>query len=142
MKRTSLLIVLGAFALVLSACGQGNVFSLEIGTCFNDENPDGTEVLDVPVVDCSEAHDAEVFYLFDMPDGDFPGQNELLDAASAGCYDQFEAYVGRDYESSALYYWTLTPTSGSWDAGDREIACILNEVDGSQMTGSMKGSGV
>ena len=138
MKKTTML--LGVAALIFTACGQGNVFSLEIGTCFNDESPDGAEVLEVPVVDCAEPHDAEVYYLFDMPDGDFPGQSPLLDASSEGCYDQFQGYVGRDWETSSLDFWTFTPTAGSWGEGDREIACMLALYEGGQMTGSMKDS--
>jgi len=117
------------------------VFNLEVGQCFND--PDATdEVSDVPIVDCEVAHDNEVYYLFDMPDGDFPGVSAVQLAADDGCFAQFESYVGQTYADSALGYWALYPTDGSWEQDDREIVCVLSDFNGGTMTGSMRGSGV
>ena len=140
MTRTMTL-VLAALALVVGACGAGNVFSLEVGQCF--DNPDATdEVSDVPIVECSTAHDNEVYYLFDLPDGDYPGLSAVQLAADDGCFAQFEPYVGQTYAESALGYWALYPTEGSWDQNDREIVCVLSDYEDGQLTGSMRGSGV
>ena len=37
------------------------------------------------------------------------------------CIDQFEGYVGLDYNSSELAVFSIYPTEGSWADGDREI---------------------
>lgn len=141
MKR-SILMAIVALAIVASACGEGNVFSLEVGTCFDDPDAASGEVSDVPVVECSEPHDNEVYYLFDLPDGDFPGTASVENSAQDGCLAQFEAYVGEPYETSVLGIWPLYPTAGSWDQGDREIVCVLYDIDGTPLTGSVRGSGI
>jgi len=130
-----------AVALVVSvACGSGNVFELKIGQCFDDPDEMGA-VSDVEVVDCDKAHDNEVFALFDMPDGDFPGVSVVEQAASDGCYDAFESYVGIDYASSVLAASWLTPTPRSWDEGDHEVVCIAYDLDLKKLTDSVKNSG-
>jgi hypothetical protein len=133
--------LLAALALALTACTSGNVFSLEVGTCFDD--PDNfNEVSDVPEVECSEPHDNEVYYLFDLPDGSFPGSAAVDTAADEGCFAAFQPYVGIDYVNSILWYSYLTPTSGSWDQGDREVVCFLWHGELQKLEGSMQGSGV
>ena len=67
----------------------------------------------------------EVYYLFDMPSGDFPGSSAIEAQAINGCLDAFEPYVGKEYDTSMLGVLWLTPTAGSWDEGDREIVCHL-----------------
>ena len=127
-----------AAALVVAACG-GEVFTLDVGTCFDDTEE--TQVSSVPEVDCSEPHDNEVFAVFDYTDSDtFPGSPAMTDAARALCLEQFEDYVGLSYEESALEVFPITPTEGSWDKGDREIICALYTFDLSKLTGSMQGA--
>ena len=140
MKRITL-IALVAVALVAGACGQGNVFSLEVGTCFDDPEGFG-EIADVPIVECSDPHDNEVYYLFDLPDGSFPGTDAVETQAIDGCLAAFEPFVGLEYQSSILEISWLTPTSQSWDAGDREIVCFLFNLNFDKLNGSMRGSGV
>jgi hypothetical protein len=112
-----------------------------VGQCFQDQDA-ATEVSEVEVVDCDDAHDNEVYGLFDLPDGDYPGADAVQEAAVLGCYERFEGFVGRDYESSRLDFGWLHPTSESWDNGDHEVICMLSELSGEQLIGSMKDSGV
>jgi hypothetical protein len=129
-------------ALLVAACGGGgNVFDLEVGTCFDDTDTDATEVSNVPVVDCSEPHDNEVFAVFDYTASDtFPGGTEMNSAAHDLCVAEFEGYVGLGYLESELNVFPITPTQGSWDDGDREIVCALYNLDLSKLTGSMEGA--
>ena len=130
-------LLIGA-AIVVSACG-GDVFTLDVGTCFDDT--DETQVSSVPEVDCTEPHDNEVFAVFDYSGSDtFPGSTAMNDAAQELCIEEFESYVGLSYEESALEVFPITPTEGSWDGGDREIICALYNLDLSKLTGSMEGS--
>lgn len=139
MKPVRLILLM---ALLLAACGgDGNVFDLEVGTCFDDTDTEATEVSDVPVVDCSEPHDNEVFAVFDYTASDtFPGSSAMNDAAQESCVAEFEAYVGLSYQESDLNVFPITPTQGSWDDGDREIVCALYNLDLSKLTGSMEGA--
>ena len=135
MKQGRLLLLA---ALLVVACGS-NVFTLAVGTCFDDS--DQTQVSSVPEVDCSEPHDNEVFAVFDYTASDtFPGSSAMNDAAQDLCVAEFEAYVGLSYQESALEVFPITPTEGSWESGDREIICALYNLDFSKLTGSMQGA--
>lgn len=128
-----------ALALLAAAC-SGNVFDLEVGQCFND--PDSfDEVANVDIVDCEEPHDNEVYHLFDLADGSYPGLDAVESDAVDGCLAAFEPFVGRDYQTSELDIRYLYPTPDTWDDGDREIVCALFDLSGAQMTGTERNSG-
>ena len=125
-------------ATLSAACVGGNVFTLEVGTCFDDV--DEAQISSVPEVDCSEPHDNEVFAVFDYTASDsFPGAETMNQAAHELCVAEFEAYVGLSYVESELNVFPITPTDGSWDTGDREIICALYNLDFSKLTGSWRG---
>jgi hypothetical protein len=138
MRRTA--VIVGALALVAAACG-GNVFDLEVGDCFNDPEDFG-EVTDVKMVDCAVPHDNEVFAVFDLPDGDYPGSTGAETSADGGCIAEFAAFVGIDYDSTSLDVWYLYPTEDSWNNGDREVVCMLFDPTGTQLTGTAANSGL
>lgn len=139
--RRSLVLPFVLAALIAAGCiGEGNVFALERGTCFDD--PTGTLVEDVPIVDCAQPHDNEVFHLFDIEDGTYPGDTLVTDVANDGCLQLFAIYVGSDYWASSLDFGYLTPTSQSWEAGDREVVCFLYSMDLRPLTGSVRGTAV
>ncbi len=76
------------------------------------DDPTDATVTDVEMVDCEEAHDNE-------------------------------AYAGIDYGSSILDYSWLVPTPKSWEDGDdREVLCIVYDLDLKKLTGSVKNSGM
>ncbi len=137
MKR---IVALLALALVATAC-SGNVFDLEVGQCFDNPNT-FDEVANVDIVDCAEPHDNEVYHLFDLADGAFPGDASAGDSAIEGCLATFDGYVGADYAESILDIRYLVPTSDTWSNGDREVVCILYHLNDDKLTGSMRGSGV
>ena len=144
MKRTAILLLA---ALALGACQAADdilddsVFGLEVGTCFDDGDLDATEVSSVDDLSCDQPHDNEVYAVFDVDLSDYSA--ELIgQQADDGCLAAFEPYVGRDYFESELDFFTLTPTAGSWENGDREVICSLYRVDLGKMTGSMRDSGI
>ncbi|HSF84469.1 MAG TPA: septum formation family protein [Acidimicrobiia bacterium] len=133
--RIALLLALG---LITAAC-SANVFDLEVGQCFND--PDSfDEVANVDIVECSEPHDNEVYHVFDLADGEYPGLSSVETEAEDGCLGAFDSFVGMDYQSSALDIRYLYPTPDTWDNGDREIVCALFDLSGDPMTGTAEGS--
>lgn len=149
--RLRALVIAGA--LILAACGGAarddsgaiveagteDVFALKVGDCFNDPDSFG-EIESVEAVPCSEPHDNEVFHTFDLPDGAFPGADAIDEAAFGGCLPAFEQYVDVSYQESSLDISYLSPTAESWDRGDREIACLLYDLNLEKLTGSMKGA--
>ncbi len=137
------LAALVVLSVVIVACsGEGNVFSLKVGDCFNQGNEE--EVENVALVDCDELHQYEVFAAADVEapnDAQFPGSAQLEFVAFSLCLDYFDEYVGETYENSLLDIQTLSPSRDSWEgAGDREVVCTLFDLEDLYMEGSMKGS--
>lgn len=118
-----------------------DIFSLKVGDC-KMEDPDG-EISDTDVVPCTEAHDEEVYFEFELTGDEFP-EGDAIDAeGEAQCLPAFEEYVGIDYDSSTLALFWITPTQATWDElNDRIVQCVLYSYDGAQLTGSMKGAAV
>ena len=126
-----------------AACGT-SVFSLPVGTCFDDPDEFSDEIGSVDTVDCAQPHDNEVYSSVDYAaTSEYPGEQAMIQYADESCLPLFEAYVDRDYETSALDYAYLYPTQSSWDqADDREIICFLYDFELAKLTGSMEGSGI
>lgn len=142
-ERRLSVIALAALALAGAGCDGGNVFSLAVGDCFDDEAGADEEITSVPMVDCDEPHDNEVYHVFDLEDAaDYPGDAAVQEAADEGCLDAFEPFVGTPYLDSELEYFTITPTAQSWeDADDREVICSVYELSFDKMEGTMRGVG-
>lgn len=112
---------------------EADVFALSVGDCITDEDMMGTEVETVPTVPCSQPHSYEVYHDFDLSNTTFPdqGSDELLEAVSEGCLGSaFEDFVGIPSDQSEYNVMYLSPTQGSWDAGDRLVSCMIYEGDG------------
>ena len=118
--------------------GDVSAFEMKVGDCFNDE---GTSemVTEVPAVPCADAHDNEVYYVFDVADGDYD-ETAIDAAASETCTAEFEKFVGITYDESTLDWFHITPSAETWADGDREIVCSVYGED--KLTGSMKGAAV
>jgi hypothetical protein len=120
---------------------NADVFAIRVGDCLNTADLDTTsEVSDVPVVPCSEPHDDEVYYAYTLADGEFPGEDAIIADADATCIPEFATFVGLAYEESALDYWPMYPTAGSWENGDREVLCIAWDPSGAKLTGTLAGA--
>lgn len=137
--------LVAAIALVLAAC-SGNVFDLDVADCFDDGDlvvgAEAAEVGDVPLIECSEPHDNEVYAITELDAGPFPGDEAVAARADETCLDEFEPFVGLDYASSALDFGWFVPTADSWDAGDRTVACFIYRLDLEKVTGTLAGSGI
>ena len=123
--------------------GEGSVdaFSLRVGDCFNSESS-ATEVSSVPGVPCSDLHDYETYAVFDVNVTEYPGEDGMLELAFESCMDRFSAYVGADYESSTLEVTSMFPSPESWRQDDREVLCAVYDMNGEQLVGSTRGSGI
>jgi Septum formation len=140
MSRVTSLLAIIALAATALAC-QGNVFQLKLGDCFT--GGDSANVSNVNVVECTQAHDAEVYYIFNYPDApsSYPGDDAVQTTAADGCKPAFSDFVGLAFDSSSYGLKYLRPTSDSWGQGDRTIDCLITSGDGTtQLTGSAKGT--
>lgn len=138
MRRLVLLVVA---AVTLGACGTTSIFEISEGDCFDDVS-DFSEVSRLPVVDCDEPHDNEVYAVFDyLGSPDFPGEDEMGDIAFDECIERFEDFVGLDYFDSEIFASAFWPSPATWADGDREVICFVYEGDLSKITGTLRGAG-
>ena len=115
---------------------------IDVGTCFNDAGDEGAfDYTDLPVVDCEQPHDNEVYHLFDAPNGEeYPGNEAIAEVTRNGCLEAFEPYVGKAYAESAFLILPIPPSEASWDGGDREVVCAVYDSSREELTGSVRGS--
>ena len=113
-----------------------------IGTCLlvTDELP--AEVAELPVVPCELEHSHEIYYVEDDTRDVYPGLEALETFAQQVCVREFEPYVRISPFDSTLFFSWLVPTLDSWNSEqkDREVICVLGNLDGSLWTGTRKDS--
>jgi hypothetical protein len=118
--------------------GNADVMTLRVGDCF--DNIDATEISQVPVVPCADAHDNEVFHAFALEGDEWPGDAAVQEEALAACDPAFEDFVGVAYDESTLDWSLIFPTEASWNEfDDREVQCVLFDPAG-QVEGSLAGA--
>ena len=119
--------------------GQVSAFDIRVGDCFDDAGA-GDEFTSLPAVPCADAHDNEVYAVFDTTLTSYPGEEQMWESAQAACLDRFEPFVGRDYESSSLDLFAMYPTDASWSQqNDREVVCAVYDMNGGKLEGSVRG---
>lgn len=109
--------------------GTEAIDQLAVGQCFDPGT--AAEVYSVPVVDCDELHEAELFGTVEIDafEADFPGDEAMYEWVNARCEEQFFAYVGEPYAESRYWIEVFTPTESGWDDGDRTGLCTVVLVD-------------
>ena len=116
---------------------QTDVFTLAVGDCMNDVS--GTEVSEVPIVDCAAEHDYEVFHDFTLSGDEYPGDDAIQTQAVEGCSAAFADFVGIPEGQSQYASVPFTPTEESWNqADDRLVSCLIGDPAGKSV-GSLKG---
>ena len=121
--------------------GTLDAFQVHLGDCFNDPDYEADEFSSLPGVPCTDPHDNEAYAVFDLTLSSYP-EYDIAEISEASCVDRFEAYVGRDYESSSLDVVTMYPSSESWAESDREVVCAVYDMSGSQLVGTVKDRGI
>lgn len=135
--RTSVLLT-ALLGVLLSSCGpgEGAVSALRVGQCLHQPGASNA-IEEVEVVPCDDPHDFEVFARVELPDGPYPGDDGVSDAAQPACTGRFAAYVGVEPSDSVLATGFLVPSEEGWDGGDREVVCLLYAPD-ERLQGSMR----
>jgi hypothetical protein len=121
----------------ITAGGDVSAFDLKVGHCLN-RLKEGHVRTDLPAVPCAEPHEGEVFAIFDLPAGPYPGDAKVGDDAERGCSDRFEGYAPSAVNDTALELFLLHPTERSWAQGDHEVSCVATDPT-KKRTGSIKG---
>ncbi|MGV9799687.1 septum formation family protein [Mycobacterium sp. NPDC003449] len=92
------------------------------GDCLADI-PDSSRVLYVKTVPCDQPHKGEVFAVLPMPDGDFPGEAEVVKYTDK-CAPALARYAPAAVDDKAIQLFVLYPTADSWQRGDHTVTCI------------------
>jgi hypothetical protein len=123
--------------------GDISAFQIRVGDCFDDAgvfSEGNAEVSKVPAIPCAEPHDNEVYAVFDVSITSFPAGEEMANIAFDSCLERFASFVGKDYDSSSLDIATLYPSQESWKhQNDREVVCVVYDVNAKKLTGSVRG---
>lgn len=113
------------------------ILRLDVGECLMDiSTPIGQDLTDIPVIDCDEPHDSEVFAEIVLTGTGFPGVDQVMADGSAGCIAAFGEFIGIDYPSSTLDFSYYYPTASSWAVGDRSVFCVVFDP-GTLTTGTL-----
>jgi hypothetical protein len=99
--------------------------------------PERPPILAVSIVPCTEAHDFEVYAVYDAPAGEYPGDEKIERIAGERCVAEFPAYVGLSFERSRLNSVTFKPDAKTWAIDDRRFICLLM-LDGQQLRSSQR----
>lgn len=115
---------------------------LVVGDCV--DLPTGAYIVAVAKLPCDVPHDAEALASLSLGGArdPYPGLETVLDRIFEHCVDVFDDYVDADYYSSSLDIFFLYPDETLWSAGSHSAQCAVVTVDGSKLTGSVKGSGL
>jgi hypothetical protein len=107
-----------------------NVFSLPVGTCF--DNPSGNlfSINSVTPISCIRAHNAQVFAQFNVKGTSFPGTAAMERRADNGCNARITGHLDQSKITSAMSLHFIFPRQLAWDSGQRRISCLV--VDSSR----------
>ena len=118
---------------LLSVNERGPASYFKPGDCITDI-PEGAR--EVAIVDCRELHAGEVFAVFMLHDGDFPGQAAIREYVDK-CDQELATYSPSAADDTSVSVKKRYPTEESWGLGDRSVTCIAT-LDPPR-TGSIKG---
>ena len=108
-----------------------------VGQCFTI-GADGA--LDsIVIVDCATPHNWEIIAVETMTDDALPDAAAIEERGNALCIPAAQTYFADDVDLNSVGISTFHPTPSSWLLGDRILACIAGNIDGSLKTGSLAG---
>jgi hypothetical protein len=134
------IILVGLLGLAVFATrgpGATTAFTLKPGDCF--DIPADAQIGDIPTLDCTQPHDAEVFVakkmLADAPSGPvaYPGAAQIAVWVQNSCgLTAEEAYLGAGSTGSGLVVGYFFPDADAWAHGQQQVTCYLHASDGSK----------
>jgi hypothetical protein len=110
--------------------------TVKVGDCFNFSSGDTFDSL--PELPCGQPHHSEVFYLYSMNAGTYPGDDQVQASATERCGRQLTSYAKQE-DIGLLSADGFAPDSGSWHAGDRTVICFLYRDDEAKLASSERG---
>lgn len=126
-------------ATTVPAVPQTKLGALKAGDCGGPPSSD-VFVASFELTPCTKPHRAEVAGRYQLTAATYPGHSLLVTEAYRDCQPLFEAHVGKPFWDSQYDIMTITPSPSSWDTGDREVICLVVDVDGRALTTAAKDS--
>jgi hypothetical protein len=113
-----------------------NYTKLQAGSCYDKISGGGASV---DKANCAQPHETEVTGTFQADDpGHFPGADGLRSQTVPTCSTEARRYLGSRSPTGLHIVW-LVPTQSLWDSGGRTVVCGLQNADGTERTGSLRG---
>jgi hypothetical protein len=123
------------------------ILSLRVGDCANDPNlvslgPEETaETYELEAVPCRLPHDLEAFHDYELPDGDYPGEDAIFREAEQRCVQAARKFLGGPKGARRLGITSYVPRETSWRLyDDRKVLCVITER-GRKTVGTLEGTG-
>jgi hypothetical protein len=118
-----------------------NVFSLPVGTCF--DNPSGNlfSIGSVTPIACTKAHNAQVFAQFNVRGTSFPGTTAMERRADNGCNARITGHLDQSKVTSTMSLHFIFPRQLSWDSGQRRVSCLIVDASRDLTSSLLAGSG-
>jgi hypothetical protein len=118
-----------------------NVFSLPVGTCF--DNPSGSliSINTVTPIACTKPHNAQVYAQYNARGTSFPGTTALDHRADNGCNARISGNLDQSKVTSTMSLHFIFPRQLAWDAGQRRISCLIVDSSPDLTSSLMAGSG-
>lgn len=110
------------------------VDDLKAGDCYSGGRKDEVDL--VKVIPCTSPHESQVVITFELPDGDYPGEDEVVEAAERGCTDKGDPLL-TDKAFDELEPSFIYPDSYTW-RGDRTIICVVDAPSGTTTGTALK----
>ncbi|MCU7728143.1 septum formation family protein [Actinoplanes sp. KI2] len=134
----NVIVVVGALVVVgigvIANLGTKEVTELKAGDCVT-KLEESDSVSKLPVVDCAKPHQGEVYFAFQLPSGDYPGDQKVQKDAEDRCSKEINTYAGAGADEKFDIFY-LRPSSDDWSR-DRGVTCIATDANKS-VTGSIK----
>lgn len=93
-----------------------------VGTCLTELLGGGRSTGPLEVVDCRDAHFAEIYHAGEINDDDY---GRFQDSAAEQCAAAFRAFVGVPHNVSSFTGEPFTVDEATWSGGDRQYSCVL-----------------
>ncbi|WP_212986881.1 DUF4190 domain-containing protein [Actinoplanes auranticolor] len=101
------------------------VTDLRAGDCLQDVRSQTGSHVDV--VPCATSHYSEVFAVFPLPPGEWPGDARVKGTAQAGCDDRFAAYAGVELDEDSWTVLAVPPEELGWPS-ERDALCVAHHL--------------
>jgi hypothetical protein len=113
--------------------GRSPASYFKVGDCFPDPITGATSIA---LVDCAEPHVGEVYAIFMLPDGPFPGNDSTGYKKQCGAVARTILSPEEAASDPTLTTNIKFPDEKSWAIGDRSVNCIASTDE--PRTGSIR----